>query len=666
MGFSQLVVDVSARTAAEARARDAALDLQPLAAREIPATVDFETEEIRPRPDYPPKPVGVAIWEPGREPEYLAWGHPTKNNTTKERAVRRLAGVWRRYPILSHTAFDVDVAIDQLGFAPPPRGWHNTEYLAFLETPHAIALKLKILADVILGIPNDEQRDLNAWIKANVEGASRLGDDKLGALISKAPGDVVAPYAIGDVRRTRLLFEHLYPRIRARDMLPAYQRELDLMPVLKRNEAEGLRIDADRLRADAKGTGEAAHWERDLETIDDWMRRRLRAPDLDLDKRERLADALERAGVITAWKLTPKGRRSTRKEDLPEIMTDAVLLDVMTYRNRLANVLRTFVAPWLAQLDRTGDRIHTNWNQVRGESAKGARTGRLTSNPNFQNLLKVPTPMRAAKRGDRGRTIAIDPERVLAMPPDLLATLGPPPHLRDYVLPDRGQVILQRDYAQQELRVLAHYEGSTLLAAYLADPKMDVHENARRRINQLLGTTFERKPVKNTGFGIIYGMGVGKLARQIGAEVKIASTLKKTYLTVFPGLRAMDLEFKRRVRENLPIRTWGGRLYYVEPPRQRDDGTWQTFDYKLLNVLIQASSADITKTAILNYERSKRDGRTMITVHDEILVSAPPRAVRSEMRILREAMEAVELDLPLPSDGSTGPTFGRLERYIDD
>jgi len=89
-----------------------------------------------------------------------------------------------------------------------------------------------------------------------------------------------------------------------------------------------------------------------------------------------------------------------------------------------------------------------------------------------------------------------------------------------------------------------------------------------------------------------------------------------------------------------------------------------TYEYKLLNYLVQGSAADITKEAILRYHRHpKRTGRFLVTVYDEINVSAKKAA--HEMEILRQCMEGIELDVLLLSDGKTGPNWGTLTKFVD-
>lgn len=195
---------------------------------------------------------------------------------------------------------------------------------------------------------------------------------------------------------------------------------------------------------------------------------------------------------------------------------------------------------------------------------------------------------------------------------------------------------------------------------------MDIHEYARALISSMLGRTLKRKPIKNTGFGIIYGMGIKLLAEMSECSVEEARAIKNSYLSIFPGLKDMYEDMKHRAKENLPLRTWGGREYHCEPSAySKKYGRLMTFDYKMVNVLIQGSAADCTKQAIINYSRFiGRHVKMYLTVHDEILASAPRRIMARAMKDLKVAMEDVKFDPPMFSEGEWSATnWAELKDY---
>ena len=626
--------------------------------------VDFESERIEQRPVYPPKPVGVALRPHGGKAEYLAWGHPIGNNCTKAEAVRRLKALWldakRGGPaLLFHNGkFDVDVAEVHLGMPRLPWAcYHDTMFQAFMNNPDSRTLALKPLSEMELRMRSTERDTLRDWILANVAEAKRK-PSQWGAHISKAPGVLVGRYAQGDVDRPLLLMQKFWPRLQRRGLIEAYDRERRIMLPLMDSERAGIRVNVRRLAVDLKAT-EAA-----LLQVDAMIRRVLKAPGLDLDKNAQLANALDDAGKIEEWIMTkpsktfPDGKRSTARGALLESLDDKRLLAMLFYRGTIAVCIRTFMQPWLTQARETGGWIHTQWNQVRQSGrdeagAIGARTGRLSSTPNLQNVLN---PSKIA-----------DVERRLK---EMRIKLPPVPKLRSYIEPDsKDEVLLVRDFSQQEFRILAHFEDGALLAAYQANPSMDMHDWARGLVNGLLGTAFTRRPIKDIGFGLIYGMGVAKLAQKTDQDIETTTTLKRAYMKAIPGLKDLDRDLKARAKRGLPIKTWGGREYYCEPPAIVD-GKVRTFEYKLINRLIQGSAADHTKEAIARYhemsESKRAGGKFKLTVHDEKVCSVPRKHVKAAMAAMREAMESVKFDLPMLSDGKIGvKNWAELKEFDD-
>ena len=227
--------------------------------------------------------------------------------------------------------------------------------------------------------------------------------------------------------------------------------------------------------------------------------------------------------------------------------------------------------------------------------------------------------------------------------------------MRSYVIPFEGEVLIDRDYSQQEPRILAHFDGGELMQTYISNPWIDFHDSAKAELEKM-GKKYSRKQVKGANLGIIYGLGVGKLATKNEMTVIEAKELKDSILKLYPGLKQMYADMKQRARAGLPFRTFGGREYYCEPAKVID-GRLVTFDYKCPNALIQGSAADCTKEAIIRFHAAKSPlTRIVLNVHDQITASTPKRSVSSEMQVLRVAMESVEFDVPMLSEGSTSST----------
>lgn len=612
-------------------------------------TIDFETKKIEPRPKYAPEPVGVAIKLWGKKSRYFAWGHPTKNNCTKEEGHARVReAINGSDPLLfQESKFDVEVAVEHVPGCRLPewRRIFDTKFMLFLRNPHAMSLQLKPSAEEYLGWPPEERDELKEWILKNIKGATK---STWGEFICLAPGDLVGRYACGDVDRTDGLGKHLLPYISEHEMMDAMYREMRLMPILLENEQEGIRTDLDSLvpgieRMDA-----------DILTCDNYLRKRLKKPSLNIDSDEEFADALTAAKIVAEedWALTKTGRRSVSKKNLlPGMFRDQKVFQAYSHRNKLMTCVNTFAVPWRDQALATGGTIHTTHRQVKGgagnDDGGGARSGRKQTTPNFQNI-----PKNFNKK---------DPNYSKPVHLDVLDL----PFMRRYLLPDVGHVWGRRDYNQQELRILAHFEDGSLLASYLEDPRYDMHYLVQHGVHEIVGILMERDPIKAFNFQDIYGGGIPAFCASLGCDEATARKVKAAKRELMPDVAELEKAIKDIGKSGEAIRTWGGREYYVEPAKYVEKfKRFTSFEYKLLNYLIQGSAADCTKEALIRYhEHPKRRGRILIDVHDEINVSAPEKVFKQEMALLREVMQSVEFDVPMLSDGEFGPSWGNLQKF---
>lgn len=629
--------------------------------------VDFETHAIERRPEYPPRPVGVAIQRPGeKRAKYYSWGAPTENNCTLAQVAPLLRDIWRgdesshsNTVCFHHGKFDIDVGEKWVpGLRRTQLPWyrvHDTMPLLFLHEPYAPDLKLKPSSERLLGLPPTEQDELRDWILRNVYGAKK---GNWGAFICKAPGNLVGKYAAtgtgSDIARTKGLFELLYRKIDERGMMQAYDRERHLMPILLRNEQEGVRINLKLLEKDYLLYTVA------IVAADDWLRKRLKAPGMNLDSNEEFADALEACGVVEEFVYTAKGHRSVSKANLTlDMFTDPKVQAVYAYRNILSTCTGTFMLPWLIQARITGGIVHTNWNQVRHEGG-GARTGRMSSNPNLQNVPKnwkkaiaegyiYPAflSMTSMTGNSTGQRIAV---------PQL-------PNMRQYFLPDPGHLWGRRDCNQQELRLLAHFEDGELMEQYNDNPRLDIHKELQDYLLDKLGIELSRDPVKILNFADIYGRGLAAMAAALKVDINTVRQLKRAKEEMLPGVKRLTQAVSALGRAGGAIRTWGGREYYTEPSKfVKKFNKVMDFDYKLLNYLVQGSGADVIKEAIIRYdEHPKRRGRFALTVHDENDFNVPKGYKKEEHAVMRECIQSMELDVTMLSDGEIGPDWGHLK-----
>lgn len=594
--------------------------------------IDFETEGIVGNPIVnPPKPVGVSIKYPGEESIYWAWGHPTENNCTRNEAARALMEAIHAREFLAHNSqFECAVLLKYFEYVPKPEQVHDTMYMLFLNDPYSYTFSLKPSAERYLGLPPEEQDDLRDWILRNVPGTTTTKDSPMfwAGFICKAPGGLVGKYARGDTDRTAALAELLWPKLESNGLLPAYQREQRLAPILSESSRRGVRLDAQRLADDVENIYLPAQ-----KRAQEYIFSRL--GEFDLAKDAELASALDRANMMNGWTLTPTGRRSVARKNLAPHIKDPELLTNLAYYGILETCIGTFALPWL-KLAGSDGRLHPQWNQVRADQGangdmSGARTGRMSCRaPNFQN---VPN----------------DFEGVLvpAGLPDFIL-------LRSYLLPEAGHIWLKRDFSAQEMRILAHYAEGRLYEEFRKNPKTDPHVAVQRLIQEFADVVLSRKHVKITGFGIIYGRGVPNLSAALGVDTDTGRRTRDAYFTALPEARTLSNAVRNRGRDGLPIRTWGGRIYYREPNPDRD------LSYKLLNYLIQGSAADQTKESIIAHDADRGTSLLLAAVHDEINISSPVHDAERNMGRLRAAMDAPRFDVPFASEGFGGPDWGNI------
>jgi DNA polymerase-1 len=614
---------------------------------------DFETEEIKDYPQYPPKPVGISIYEKGGTPHYYAWGHPTGNNCTEDEAIQAISKYWHsaEYELVAwNSPFDRLICHVHWGLPLNSAAkQHDGLVLAFLLDPHARELGLKPVAEKELGLPPEERDAVKDWLVSN--GVCKDSKRAWGAHISKAPGDLVGKYADGDTLRTLQLFELQYKKIVDSGMLRAYEREMALQPIMLTASIEGIPVSAENLKRDIDMYTEA------LVRVDARIFELCGVGPFNINSAAQLADAIDRVVPGIVWPLTKTGRRSTSKATMEHVLgsLQGELLALLQYRASVNTCVNTFMKEWLRQATHPeGDgKIHCLWHTTRSDDG-GARTGRLSSNPSFMN---IPT-LKSAKFA-----------KCIELWEEHLKDLGIPglPNVRYYIdTCNDDYAVAKRDFSSQELRVLAHYEDGPLLQAFKADPSLDLHQWACDKIKELTGIVITRKQAKTVAFSILYGSGLAKLAEGLHTDQDAARVIKDAYLDAIPGIAQLSTQLKARAKQGRPIRTWGGRQYYVEPPRfDPEEGRWRSFEYKMLNYLIQGSSADISKDAIIEYDAKKQHGTFLLMVHDELVIKVHKDHLASEMQILKECMESVPLDCPLTSEGEVGRNYHELELYND-
>lgn len=317
-----------------------------------------------------------------------------------------------------------------------------------------------------------------------------------------------------------------------------------------------------------------------------------------------------------------KSGYSTNADILEKLAPDhKIVQDVLEYR-KLSKLYSTYIVGLLKVADEHG-RVHTSFKQT------GTATGRLSSaEPNLQNI-----PIRT----DEGR------------------------ELRKYFLAAPGRVLVDADYSQIELRLLAHISGdSTMIEAFRSGA--DIHTSTAAAvfgISQAEVTSEQRKRAKAVNFGIVYGISDFSLAGDLSIPVKQARAYIANYLASYPEVNAYLKDIVAEARQNGYVTTLFGRRRYI-PEISGHNAVARKFGERVaMNSPIQGSAADIVKLAMLNVsrriEKEGLDAKLILQVHDELIVEAAQSDAERAALILREEMEgAAALSVPLTVDLSTG------------
>ena len=305
-----------------------------------------------------------------------------------------------------------------------------------------------------------------------------------------------------------------------------------------------------------------------------------------------------------------------------------VIEPLLRYR-QLSKLNSTYVEGLLRLTEPSG-RVHSYFDQV------ATATGRISSSePNLQNI-----PVRTAE----GKEI------------------------RRAFLPREGWVLLDADYSQIELRLMAHFSGDAALVEAFRTGQ-DVHA---RTASEIFDVPLEwvdgtlRSRAKAVNFGLIYGISGFGLARNTGVSQKEAKEFIERYFAKYPGVkRFMDTAAADGQQNGYALTMMGRRRYL--PELKSPQATVREFGKRAaMNTPVQGTAADIIKLAMVRVDEAlRREGlqsRLILQVHDELLLECPPEEVEAASRLLRESMEnVIELSVPLQADVHQGDNWAEAK-----
>ncbi len=393
--------------------------------------------------------------------------------------------------------------------------------------------------------------------------------------------------------------------------------ELPLVEVLADMETVGVRVDAEGVRAfGEKLTAEISALEQHIYE--------LVGHEFNILSPKQLGVVLFEELALPAGKKTKTGW-STNAEVLEGLRLQHPVVDLVLQYRQLTKLNSTYVEGLLKTIAPDG-RIHTCYRQTE------TRTGRISSTePNLQNI-----PVRT--------------------------TLGR--EMRKFFIAAEGCTLLDADYSQIELRLVAHLCGDENMQRSFIENR-DIHRTTAAQVFNLpeeMITKEMRSAAKAVNFGILYGISAFSLSKDIGVTVAKADRYIKDYLHSFPNVERFMQENVENARETGFVSTMFGRKRPVPELRASNKIVQAAGKRIAMNTPIQGTAADIIKAAMVRVWRRLREeapnARLILQIHDELIVEAPLADRQIAAQILQSEMEqACTLSIPLTADVEEGASW---------
>ena len=561
--------------------------------------------------------VGVAVACDGFE-NYFPFGHESGFNFPKNKVVNFIKKVCAsdNDKIFHNSTYDVGW-LEALGIKVNGR-IIDTMIIAPLVDENHYSYSLNALGRMYLNEGKTET-ELN-------EAAAEWGLDPK-AEMWRLPSAYVGTYATQDAALTLKLWNYFKVELENQNLWNVFDLEMDVLPLIMDMKRTGVRVDLERaelikkdLISKEKKLLKQIEQDSGVKDIQIWAARSL----------AKVFDALK-----LSYLRTPTGQPSFTKAFL-ENHTHPVAAMIREVRE-LNKSHSTFIDSILKHEYK--GRIHAEIRQLKGESG-GTVTGRLSmSNPNLQQV-----PARNKRIG---------------------------PLIRSLFLPEEGERWCSADFSQQEPRILTHYsdlskyEGADIIADAYREGDADFHQE----VATLVG--IDRSTAKTIGLGIMYGMGKGKLADQLGVTLDEAAEVLSKFNTYAPFVRQLADSVMRSANQKGYIKTLLGRrchfdmwepvkygtgrpMKYKEAIHEYNGEIKRAFVYKALNKLIQGSAADMTKKAMVDCYQAGY--MPLLQVHDELVFSVASDEDVAEISKLME--DAVPLCVPNKVDAEIGKNWG--------
>lgn len=442
-----------------------------------------------------------------------------------------------------------------------------------------------------------------------------------GKVFTDVPLDIAANYAAEDADFTLQLWNIFEDKLKTANLYDLFWNlEMPLLPVLAEMEYEGIHLDASILEAyDEELTAK-------LETITNDIYDMV-GHTFNIGSPKQLGDVLFNELGLQCSKKTKTGY-STDNAVLEELLADhPVISKILEYREN-AKLQSTYVEPMPKLCDENGA-IHTNFLQF------GTATGRLSCrDPNLQNI-----PVRS----ESGRKIRA------------AFTARP------------GHVLISADYSQIELVVLAHLSGDENMSRAFNEGT-DIHKATASLIFGLPAdqiTADMRRTAKTINFGVIYGMSVFRLAKDLGISRTQSKEFIETYFDRYSAIRDFITNTVHEAEASGEVKTMMGHRRKITGITSANKIEKAAADRMAVNTPVQGTAADIVKQAMINLDKALKEtnspAKMLLQVHDELILECPDNQsdIEKTTELLKTTMEtAVKLNVPLKVSIETGKNWG--------
>lgn len=493
----------------------------------------------------------------------------------------------------------------------------------------------------------DEGKDSDLMYMWLSEAYGGVASDKQRANIYRCPPQLVGSYGESDADLPLRILDKQIPLLHEAGLHDVYRMECDGIYLLTQMRMTGVNID---VRGAESLYGELAA---DIDVVYGQLYH-LTGVRGSVNSPGDLVKMFDSIGLT--YPMTAAGNPSFTKDFLKAL--DHPVANLIRSIREYDKIRGTFVKSYLLESNVKG-RVHCQFHPLRGD-AGGTRSGRFSSDkPNLQN---IPVRSELGKR------------------------------VRKLFIPDYGHLCWEKDdYSQIEYRLLAHHAvgdgADEVRARFNADPTTDYHALTQELVKNVADMDIERKPIKNINFGLLYGMGEPKLAKQIGIPLKMAKQLFKAYHTGNPYVKATMDQAAQQAQTQGFVQTILGRRSWFDKwePRQinYDDRATalpkhialrqygvdiqRAHTHKAINRVLQGSAADVIKKAM---HKCWKDGVfnvigvPKLQVHDELdfsVIDDSP-AQQEAYAYMRHVLETtVPLRIPVLVDSERGANWGVID-----